>query len=70
MRDGDTVARISGDEFAIVLADMAHLEDAALVAQKVIDRLAATFKVAGKEVFVTASVGIAVFPATAPTPTR
>ena len=70
VRDGDTVARISGDEFAIVLADMAHPEDAALVAQKVIDRLAATFKVAGKEVFVTASVGIAVFPGDGATPTR
>jgi diguanylate cyclase (GGDEF)-like protein/PAS domain S-box-containing protein len=62
VRTGDTVARISGDEFAVVLADLARLEDAALVAQKVIDRLAEPFDVHGKEVFVTASVGIAVFP--------
>jgi diguanylate cyclase (GGDEF)-like protein/PAS domain S-box-containing protein len=62
VRGGDTVARISGDEFAIVLGDLARLDDAALVAQKVIDGLAATVNIGGKEVFVTASVGIAVFP--------
>jgi diguanylate cyclase (GGDEF)-like protein/PAS domain S-box-containing protein len=62
VRAGDTVARISGDEFAIVLADLARAEDAALVAQKVIERLSLAMEVHGKEVFVTASVGVAAFP--------
>ncbi|HWM41152.1 MAG TPA: PAS domain S-box protein [Burkholderiales bacterium] len=62
VRTGDTVARISGDEFAIVLADLARPDDAALVAQKVIDGFSTAMEVHGKEVFVTASVGIAAFP--------
>ena len=62
VRPGDTVARISGDEFAVVLADMARTEDAALVAQKIIDRLGAGFDIHGHEAFVTASIGIAAYP--------
>ena len=63
VRLGDTVARISGDEFAVVLADLARQEDAALVAQKIVDGLSAPFQVSGHEVLLTASVGIASFPA-------
>jgi diguanylate cyclase (GGDEF)-like protein/PAS domain S-box-containing protein len=63
VRPGDTVARISGDEFAVILGDLARPDDAALVAQKIIDRLVKPLQVAGQEVFVTASVGIAAFPA-------
>jgi diguanylate cyclase (GGDEF)-like protein/PAS domain S-box-containing protein len=62
VRSGDTVARIAGDEFAIVLADLTRPEDAAVVAQKLIEALADPVDVRGHEVFVTASVGIALFP--------
>src|ERR671932_1109392 len=53
LRDGDTVARISGDEFAVILADLARPDDAALVAQKIIERLAAPVTIQGQEVVVT-----------------
>jgi diguanylate cyclase (GGDEF)-like protein len=63
VRAGDTVARISGDEFAVILTDLARPDDAALVAQKIIERLAAPMQVRGHEIFVTASIGISAFPA-------
>jgi diguanylate cyclase (GGDEF)-like protein/PAS domain S-box-containing protein len=63
VRDGDTVARISGDEFAVILSDLARPDDAALVAQKILDCLAAPFHVRAHEVMVTGSIGIATFPA-------
>ena len=63
VRPGDTLARVSGDEFALVLADLARQEDAALVAEKLLERLAEPFILSGQETFVTASVGIAAYPA-------
>jgi len=62
VRRGDTVARLSGDEFTIVLADMGHVEDAARVAQKILDVFAQAFRIAGRDLFIGASLGITVFP--------
>lgn len=62
VRRGDTVARHSGDEFTLILADVAHADDAARVAQKVLDHLAQPFEAAGRELFVSASLGIALYP--------
>jgi diguanylate cyclase (GGDEF)-like protein/PAS domain S-box-containing protein len=62
IRSGDTVGRISGDEFVVVLGDLANSDDAALVAQKILDRLAEPVMLGGERSFVTASIGIAGFP--------
>jgi diguanylate cyclase (GGDEF)-like protein len=62
VRSGDMVARINGDEFAVLLPDLARAEDAAPVAQKVLNRLSQRFILRGEETFVSASVGIAAYP--------
>jgi diguanylate cyclase (GGDEF)-like protein len=59
VREADTAARFGGDEFAILLEDDTHTEDATHVAQRLIDTLQEPFEVSGREVFVSASVGIA-----------
>jgi diguanylate cyclase (GGDEF)-like protein len=62
VRETDTVARIGGDEFSIILEGLTEAQDAALVARKIIDKLVQPFVLDGHEVFVTTSIGIAVYP--------
>jgi diguanylate cyclase (GGDEF)-like protein/PAS domain S-box-containing protein len=59
MRPQDTVARFGGDEFTILLEDGAEVDDATLVAKRIIEELRAPFALLGYEQFVTASIGIA-----------
>lgn len=62
VREGDTVARLAGDEFTLVLADMAHVDHAAQVARKVLDSLSRPFHIAGHELFTSASLGMTLCP--------
>jgi len=62
VRESDTVARLGGDEFAIVLEDMADAQDAAPVAQDIMDVLSEALVLDGHEIPMTASIGIAVRP--------
>lgn len=62
VRSGDTVGRLSGDEFAVMLSNLAKADDAGLVAQKIVDALAAPFDLDGQQAYISASIGIALFP--------
>ena len=62
VRREDTVGRVGGDEFALVITELASGDDAAVVARKIIASFAAPFDIEGRETFVTASIGVAVFP--------
>jgi diguanylate cyclase (GGDEF)-like protein/PAS domain S-box-containing protein len=62
VRSEDTVARMGGDEFTILLPDIADSRAAATVAQKVLESISHPVVVDGHELFVTTSIGIAIFP--------
>ncbi len=62
VRDGDTVSRQGGDEFAVILADVAAEEDVTLVTRKILHAMSEPFNVEGHELFVTCSIGIALYP--------
>ena len=65
---GDTVARMGGDEFVVVLDTVAHMRETDAVAQHVAAALAKTFTIQGHRVKLTASIGVAVYPDNADDP--
>jgi diguanylate cyclase (GGDEF)-like protein/PAS domain S-box-containing protein len=59
LRETDTVARLGGDEFVVLLEDLSHEGVALEVAEKILEAMRRPFHLAGRELFVTASIGLA-----------
>ena len=62
VRASDTVGRLSGDEFGIILAGLHSAQDADLVAQKIVQIFSSPFRLDGHDRYVTTSIGISLYP--------
>ena len=62
VREGDTVARVGGDEFVVMLVELHQLADAALVAEKIISTVSEACQIEGSELHIMPSIGMAIFP--------
>jgi diguanylate cyclase (GGDEF)-like protein/PAS domain S-box-containing protein len=62
LRESDTLARVGGDEFNLLLPEIKRREDAAKIARKIIETLKAPFILEGQEIFISVSIGIALHP--------
>lgn len=68
IRQGDTVARLSGDEFTIILEDVQDPRDAAVVAHKVLRVLLEPVQLSAGEAHISSSIGVALYPTDAGDP--
>jgi diguanylate cyclase (GGDEF)-like protein len=62
VRDGDTVAKLEGDEFAIILNDAASVDDLAAVAQSLIAELPSVLKCSEQDIHISIHSGVAIYP--------
>jgi diguanylate cyclase (GGDEF)-like protein/PAS domain S-box-containing protein len=62
VRESDTVARLGGDEFTVILNELHDVSHIGLVSQKIIETLVKPFQLQDEHVFVSASVGVTVYP--------
>jgi diguanylate cyclase (GGDEF)-like protein/PAS domain S-box-containing protein len=68
IREDDTVARMGGDEFTVLLSEVRDFEEAAQVARRIIERLEQPVLIEGNELVVTSSIGISYYPDDGPDP--
>ena len=68
LRASDVVARLGGDEFTILLPEISQSEDATTVAEKLLRALKEPFRIEGRELFTSASIGISLYPDDGDTP--
>jgi diguanylate cyclase (GGDEF)-like protein/PAS domain S-box-containing protein len=62
VRETDTVSRLGGDEFTVIIPDLHQVNDIEKIANKILHQLSQPFLLSGHEIFVSGSVGITVFP--------
>ncbi len=62
LRDGDTAARLGGDEFTVLVENLEDPSQAAVVASKIQESFKTPYKIAGRELHVTTSIGISIYP--------
>jgi diguanylate cyclase (GGDEF)-like protein/PAS domain S-box-containing protein len=62
VRRSDTVARIGGDEFVVLLSQVGHAEDAVFIARKILTSLAAPYLIDQKLLQINASIGVSTYP--------
>ena len=66
LREGDTVARLGGDEFVLILNDQTNEEVIFRAMQRITAKLSEPIQIGGKELYVTASAGISLYPQDGP----
>ncbi|MDA3908834.1 MAG: PAS domain S-box protein, partial [Sulfurimonas sp.] len=62
IRDEDTVARLGGDEFTIILEELSQVQDASLIANKILNSLSKAIIVDDNTLYVSCSIGISIYP--------
>ncbi|MFN0040000.1 MAG: putative bifunctional diguanylate cyclase/phosphodiesterase [Burkholderiales bacterium] len=61
-REGDTAARVGGDEFSVIFPNVTNLQDISAAAEAIIEDLSKPYAVAEQQLFLSASIGISLFP--------